>query len=447
MFHTLKLPEAVIKLIAHLESCGFEAYVVGGCVRDSLCGMTPHDWDLCTNASPTQICACFADCHTLTTGEKHGTITVIWEHLPYEITTYRVDGDYTDCRRPNTVHFVQELTKDLRRRDFTVNAMAYHPEQGLIDPLGGEADLKAGVLRCVGNAYTRFSEDALRILRGLRFAACYRFIIAPETAQAANDLAPLLQRISVERIITECDKLLLASGEAAAQIFRQFPTIFQVLFPEIIPLFNCEQHHPRHLYSVWEHTLHVLAATPPDLYLRWTALFHDMGKPQTKTTDTDGIDHFHGHGVVSEAMTYQILHRLHADKKRVRIIRTLVRYHDTPIPEDSKSMRRIAAKLGVDMVRALLQFHLADCIGQSPSAYAADQTKLEQANRILDNLLEKQACLRIQDLAIDGRDLLELGVPKGPKIGEILQTLFQMVIAETLENERTLLLKQARKLQ
>ena len=278
------LPASVSQLISRLESAGYEAYAVGGCVRDMICGRTPHDWDLCTSAMPWETKACFLDCTMLTIGEKHGTITVLWNGEPYEITTYRVDGTYTDCRRPEEVTFVRSLEEDLRRRDFTMNAMAYHPERGLVDLCGGRDDLAAGVLRCVGDPERRFSEDALRILRGLRFAACYRLALEPETAAAAVRLAPLLGRIAVERIDTEFQKLLLADGDAAAEILRQYPTVWNTIFPEFLPMQQCLQHNPYHQYDVWEHTLHVLENAPHDIILRWAALLHDVGKPACRFT-------------------------------------------------------------------------------------------------------------------------------------------------------------------
>ena len=278
------LPASVSQLISRLESAGYEAYAVGGCVRDMICGRTPHDWDLCTSAMPWETKACFLDCTMLTIGEKHGTITVLWNGEPYEITTYRVDGTYTDCRRPEEVTFVRSLEEDLRRRDFTMNAMAYHPERGLVDLCGGRDDLAAGVLRCMGDPERRFSEDALRILRGLRFAACYRLALEPETAAAAVRLAPLLGRIAVERIDTEFQKLLLADGDAAAEILRQYPTVWNTIFPEFLPMQQCLQHNPYHQYDVWEHTLHVLENAPHDIILRWAALLHDVGKPACRFT-------------------------------------------------------------------------------------------------------------------------------------------------------------------
>ncbi len=447
MIPKITVPQAVQSIIHRLEMHGFEAYAVGGCVRDSLCGRTPHDWDLCTNAVPSEIRSCFSDRTTLDTGEKHGTVPVLWDGEIYEITTYRTEDAYLDCRRPSEVHFMQSLTEDLQRRDFTINAMAYHPIKGLVDLYGGVKDLRHGILRCVGEPEQRFSEDALRIFRGLRFAACYRLQIALETAEAAKRLAPLLRRISAERIDTECCKLLTADGTAVAGILRDFPEIWTVIFPEIQTMRGCKQHHPRHCYDVWEHTLHVVEAVPPDLYLRWAALFHDFGKPACKATDASGTDHFYGHPAISETLARQALRRLRADNKRVHIVCTLVKYHDIAIPAEHKAMRRLLAKLGEETVRQLLQLRQADCIGQSAWSYETERPLLKQAKALMEEIIAENACLQLKDLAINGSDLINLGVKKGPQIGILLHALLQMVIEEQLPNERDLLLKTAEKMQ
>lgn len=442
----IEMPEAALQILHQLEMQGFECYAVGGCVRDSLCGRTPHDWDLCTNALPEEVRRCFPDRTVLATGEKHGTVTVLWEGAPYEITTYRTEGAYLDCRRPSSVHFVRSLEEDLGRRDFTINAMAYHPARGLVDLYGGKADLAQGVLRCVGEPEKRFTEDALRILRGLRFAACYELEIAPETADAAKSMANLLRRISSERIDAECCKLLMASGASAARVLRLFPAVWTVVFPELVPVMGCDQNHPRHQHNVWEHTLHVLEAVPPDLYLRWAALFHDLGKPACKTTDAAGIDHFRGHPAVSEEIARRILHRLHADNRRIHAVCTLVQYHDAVIPADRRAMRRLTAKLGEDTVRQLLLLRQGDCVGQSAWAYEEDRPQLERAWKLLDDIIAENACLHLRDLAVNGSDLIAAGVEKGPQVGQILQKLLQLVIDERLPNEKECLLEEAKKI-
>lgn len=444
MQFTLPLP--VRQLIARLESAGYEAYAVGGCVRDMLCGRLPHDWDLCTSALPEETKACFSDCTVLTMGEKHGTVTILWEGKPYEVTTYREDGEYGDCRRPDHVTFVRSLREDLRRRDFTVNAMAYHPQKGLADPWDGAADLHNGILRCVGDPEKRFSEDALRILRGMRFAACYRLKIEDETAAAAVRLAPLLHRIAAERVDAEVQKLLMAEGDAAAQVFRAYPSVWNEIFPEFREMQTCAQHNPYHQYDVWEHTLHVLAATPRDRVLRWAALFHDMGKPRTKCTDADGIDHFYGHAAVSADMARQILHRLHADRDRIHTVCTLVKYHDVPLHESSRAMRRMLSDLGESTMRRLIQLKIADDAGKASGVLEKRRSGWLAAQARLGQLVAENACLHIRDLAINGKDLMALGVPQGEQIGKILQQLLDAVLDEKLSNEREILLAEVRRI-
>lgn len=444
MKEQISLPSAVQKILSRLEENGYEAFAVGGCVRDALCGKVPHDWDLCTNALPTQIQACFPDCTTLTVGEKHGTITILWEHEPYEVTTYRTEGTYTDHRRPDEVQFVRNLKEDLQRRDFTINAMAYHPKQGIIDLFGGISDLQAKKIRCVGTPEKRFSEDALRILRGLRFAATYEMEIDAETASAIIRLTPLLAHIAVERIDVEFCKLLTAPAESTAKVLRAFTPVWTFLFPEILPSVGFPQNHPRHRYDVWEHSLHVLEATPPNLYLRWAALLHDIGKPHTCTTDDSGVNHFLGHAAVSKQLAHQILHRLHADSKRISAVCTRIEYHDTPLPTSRKGMRRLMAKLDADTVKDLILLRRADSIGQSPEAIAMDQPKIDVAEELRKAVLADEDCLHIKDLKIDGHDILALGIEKGPRIGVILTDLFQMVLEAQIANDRTALLEQAK---
>lgn len=443
---TIEMPGIVLEILSRLEQKGFEAYAVGGCVRDSLCGRTPHDWDLCTNAIPEEIHNCFLDKVTLDTGEKHGTVTVLWNHQPVEITTFRTEGAYLDNRHPSEVRFVRSLDEDLTRRDFTINAMAYHPVRGLIDLHGGREDLAKGVLRCVGDSLVRFSEDALRILRGLRFAACYSLTISPETSDAIKKLAPLLKRISVERIDTECCKLLLAEGKNVAGMLRDFPEVWTILFPEMIPMIDCQQNHPRHLYDVWEHTLHVLEAVPPQLYLRWAALFHDIGKPACRFTDASGMDHFYGHPAVSKMLANQILHRYHTDHRRIQAVCTLVEHHDISIPTERKAMRRLIARLGEDTTYQLLLLLRADRKGQSDFSFETDRGLLDQAFSLLEEIRQEKACLHLKDLAVSGRDLLATGVKEGPQVGTVLRTLLQMVIEEQIPNEREHLLNAVKKL-
>ncbi|MCC8112153.1 MAG: HD domain-containing protein [Ruminococcus sp.] len=442
----MELPLSVLILMEQLESSGYEAYVVGGCVRDVLLGRKPKDWDLCTSALPEEIIACFSKLQIRKDGMEHGTIRVIYEGVGYEITTFRTDGDYLDCRHPRQVQFIRSLSEDLLRRDFTINAMAYHPIKGLIDSFGGKADLQAKYLRCVGEPLQRFSEDALRILRGLRFAACYELEIDSDTSQAIQDCVPLLKDISQDRIKEECNRLILAKGNVVAQLFRDYTSVWNVIFPEVIPMQTCTQNHPRHQYNVWEHSLHVLENAPANLQMHWAALFHDIGKPQTKTTDENGIDHFHGHGVVSTRIARKILKRLCMSKKRANPICTLILRHDTPLPTDIKQMNRLVLAFGVKGMQKVIQFHRADSAGQSPASLEADLPKLELAQQLLDQLVEERKCLHLKDLEIDGNDLIEIRFEEEPRIGEVLDMILHLVIDGKLTNQKNVLRSEAQRI-
>lgn len=395
------IPDTVCAIIQRLESHGYEAYAVGGCVRDMLCGRTPHDWDLCTSALPQEICACFSDYPLITTGEKHGTIAVLWDSVPYEITTYRIDGTYADGRHPEQVHFVRSLREDLRRRDFTINAMAYHPQHGLVDLYHGAADLQQKIIRCVSEPEQRFREDALRILRGLRFAATYAMQLDPETSRAAHLLAPTLRQISVERIASECCKLLAAPDPTA--ILRAFSDIWMLLFPELEAV-------------TWEQALSRMKAVPAECVLRWTACLYD---------------------VPSKTARNMLLH-LHMERKQIQEITTLLQLRNTPIPETIRDMRCLL----LTVEPSLLQKHIL--------LWAADQriskVQLQRAQQCLTETIASPICFRLKDLAVSGADLLEIGIKKGPRIGVILRTLLQMTAAEILPNQREPLLQEAKAL-
>ena len=307
----LQLPSPVSVLLRRLNESGFSAYVVGGCVRDSMLGLQPHDWDICTSALPEQMQEVFHDLHTVETGLKHGTLTVVVDHVPYEVTTYRIDGDYTDHRHPDSVHFVDNLTEDLARRDFTVNAMAWNPETGLADPFDGQTDLAAGLIRCVGEAEKRFDEDALRILRALRFASVYDFAIEPSTSAALRKMAPDLSRVAGERIREELLKLLC--GKAAGRILREYPEVLAEIIPEIRPMIGYDQQNHHHSYDLWEHTVRGVEGVPPDPVLRLTMLLHDTGKPAARTTDEKGEGHYIGHPKISEQIARKTADTLRLD--------------------------------------------------------------------------------------------------------------------------------------
>lgn len=446
MKKSIVLPEPVLWLFQRLEQAGYQVYAVGGCVRDALLGKAPQDWDLCTDARPEEMLRLFSDCQTIDAGKKHGTITVILEHQPYEITTFRTEGVYKDGRHPENVQFISDLKEDLCRRDFTMNAMAYHPGEGIVDLYGGISDLKQGMLRCVGDPEKRFSEDALRILRGLRFAACYRYQLEPTAAQAAVKLAPSLRQISAERIAAEFDRFLKGDGKTVAALLRDFTPVWDVILPECRKLRACAQHHPRHCNTVWEHTLRVVEAVSASGDLRWAALLHDIAKPDTKTTDAQGTDHFYRHEAAGAVQAECILKRFHLEKKRITEICTLIRCHGLSVPAEPRSMRRMLCRYGEDITRQYLLLRKADCAGQAPEVLPEELPKIQNAKALLEQILRENACFQLKDLAVNGNDLLKIGIKKGPRLGVILKNLLELVVDEAVPNERKALLQQAKAL-
>lgn len=436
----VKIPSYAAEVLSALEAAGFEAWCVGGCVRDSLLGRTPQDWDVTTAARPEQVLAVFGD-RAVPTGLAHGTVTVRTAGGPVEVTTFRRDGAYRDHRRPQSVTFTDSLEEDLRRRDFTVNAMALDLRGTLADPLGGRADLAAGVLRCVGEPDRRFREDALRILRGVRFAAALGFTLEPETDRSLRANRALLAEIAPERIWTELKGLLTAPGGAEA--LRAYPEIIGIFWPEVLDMVGFPQRNRHHCYDVWEHTLHALTEVPPELELRLTMLLHDIGKPGCCTIDADGCGHFRGHPARSAAMAEDMLRRLRADNSTRETVTRLVLWHDRNIPRTRPGVARALRELGERDLRRLMLVKRADNLAQDP-AYRAMQDEIGRAETILDQLLTEGACVSLEQLAVRGGDLLALGF-EGPAIGEILEALLEEVIEERLPNDRAALLEYARR--
>ena len=433
-------PAPVQTALDMLCAAGFEAFIVGGCVRDALRGAEPHDWDCTTNAKPQEICACFRDFHVIETGLQHGTVTVVIAHHPIEITTYRIDGVYADHRRPDTVTFTDSLTDDLARRDFTVNAMAYHPARGLIDPFHGADDLRAGMIRCVGNPRDRFDEDGLRILRAMRFASVLDFAVDPQTADAIHTQRELLHHISAERIDTELTKLLC--GKAAERVLTEFADVLFTVLPELEPMYGFDQRNPHHDYDVYTHTLKALAACPPEPVLRWAALLHDTGKPHTFTEDERG-GHFYGHAVVSAEIAKRALKAMKCDRKRFDRVLLLVEKHDLVMNGTEKQIKRLVRQIGADAAEQLLYLHKADVTAQAACHRAA---RIEESDRLLVMLAalrEADACMSLKQLAVSGSDLMQLGIPQGKAIGEMLNRLLEAVMEGSLPNEREALLKAA----
>ncbi len=433
----MQLPDNALFCIDRLEQAGFPAYAVGGCVRDWLLGLQPHDYDLCTAAKPADIAKIFSDFPLVHSGEKHGTVGVVLEHEVYEITTFRTEGGYSDNRHPDWVAFVASIDEDLSRRDFTVNAMAYSPTRGLCDPFGGQGDLQNHILRAVGDPTQRFTEDALRILRGVRFAVRYGLTPDPATEKAMASTAPLMDKLAKERIFDELCKLLpLVTAE---DLLCYEPILTRVL-PELKPCVGFLQHNPHHIHDVYTHTAHVVENTPADLPLRWAALLHDAGKPGTFTLDANGIGHFYGHAERSAALADSILLRLKAPTALRKNVVQLIALHMTPLMPDRKLLRRRLSQYGDDFVFQLLALQRAD-FGSKEQGQADFFAEIQQ---LLQKILAENACLSLKDLAVNGHDLMSLGYA-GPQIGETLNKLLQLVLEDTLPNEKAALLQHLQK--
>lgn len=436
------IPSYAQTVLAVLEKNGFEAYIVGGCVRDSLLALAPADYDITTNALPEQVLAAFSGYHTIETGLKHGTVTVVIEKSPVEITTYRIDGDYSDNRRPDSVTYTADIKDDLSRRDFTINAMAYNDVTGLVDCFGGSSDLANRLVRCVGDADIRFSEDALRILRALRFAAVLGFDIEKETEKSIHKNRLLLKNIASERIFSEFSKLICA--EEPARIIDQFRDVFAVFMPEIAPMFGFEQHSKYHDSDVWHHSLRALSAVFQKSFpLRLAALLHDIGKPCCFEEDESGEGHFYGHAEQSEAITRNILNRLRCDNASKNAVLMLISYHDASIAPSKKSIKRFLGKLGEDLFFDLIELKKADSAAHAAPYTTVRIEALERVRCLAREVLDEGSCFKLKDLSIDGHDIMSLGL-KGTQIGAALKYLLEMVIEGTLKNEKDALVCAAR---
>ena len=429
------LPENIQNCINLLENAGFAAYAVGGCVRDACLGLTPHDYDLCTSALPEQTEAVFRDYRLVLAGEKHGTVTVITEDGPVEITTFRTEGGYRDNRHPDWVKFVPDIEGDLARRDFTINAMAYSPKRGFADPFGGRADLENHILRAVGDPVSRFQEDSLRILRGVRFAA--RFGLTPEenTLNAMLSQAGLMEHLARERVFDELCKLLLV---AKAEDIARFAPLLAAVIPELAPMIGFDQCSPHHAYDLITHTAHVVEGVPPTLPLRWAALLHDTGKVTTFTRDATGRGHFYGHARDSAAMADTILRRLKAPTALREGVVTLIGRHMTRLQPERKWLRRQVSKFGFSMVESQLALQEAD-MGSKGTGEDDGSAAFSAVRGLLAELKAEDACLGLKDLAVNGNDLMALGY-RGRKIGTCLDALLEQVVDERLPNEKEALL-------
>ena len=428
------IPDFARYILQNLTDAGFEAYLVGGCVRDLLRGVAPHDWDICTSALPEETKKCFSGQKIIETGLKHGTVTVLDGGEPYEITTYRTEGPYSDSRRPDFVRFVPRLEEDLARRDFTMNAIAMGLDGVLRDPFGGAGDVKNGLIRCVGQPGRRFQEDGLRVMRALRFAAVLGYAVEEETARAVVDNQAMLDRVAAERIRDELCKLL--PGPGAGGILRQYPGVFCQFWPELGPLVGLEQNNPWHCWGGWEHTIHAVDAAPADVTLRLAMLLHDIGKPRCKSTDGAGIDHFHGHAAVSAELADGMLRALKFDNKTRERVVLLVKRHDLQIPLQEVSIRRWLGRLGPEAFFQLLEVKRADSMGQDPEKVGRRFAELDQIRSLAEELLAQGQCLTLRGLAVDGRDVMAAGVPPGRPVGEALEGLLEKVLRGELPKER-----------
>ena len=435
----MHLPKNVRLCLDALENAGFAAYAVGGCVRDWLLGLTPHDYDLCTAATPAQTRQVFRDYPLVLAGEKHGTVGVVMDGDVVEITTFRTEGDYSDNRHPAWVEFVSQVEGDLARRDFTVNAMAWSPYRGFADPFGGQQDLKNRVLRAVGDPRQRFREDSLRILRGMRFAVRYGLTPENATLDAMFDLAPLMDNLARERVFDELCKLLPL---VTARDLKRFQPLLTAVIPELGPTVDFDQRSPHHAYDLFTHIAHVTEAVPGDLVLRWAALLHDVGKVCVFTLDSQGQGHFYGHAGESARMADAILRRLKSPTALRESVVTLIRLHMNRPEPDRKLLRRWLSHHGADTLHRLLLLQEADMGSKGTGAPEKDAffTRIRQ---LLTQLQEENACLTIRDLAISGNDLLQLGFAPGKALGACLQALLDLVLDEKIENTKEALLAEA----
>lgn len=434
-----ELPSYVSEIIEKLNNSGFEAYVVGGCVRDSLLGIIPKDYDVTTNAKPEEIKSSLKEYRIIDTGIKFGTVTVISSGEPIEVTTYRVDGEYNDNRRPENVTFTTKLAEDLKRRDFTVNAMAYNQKVGFVDIFGGFVDAEKGIIRAIGNPTERFNEDGLRIMRALRFASCYNFSIEENTSSAIHNCKELLNNISVERIATEFTSLLCGKCES---ILREYADVFSVLIPEIDKCIGFEQHTRYHNRDVYEHIITTVSAIEPEKHLRLAMLFHDMGKPDYFTLDEKCVGHFKGHAKGSSEIAERFFKNYKYDSETSRKVLELIKCHDIVLENNKKSIKRYLNKFGVKMFRDIISVHIADDTGKAQEY----QKRIRTYKMIFDTIneiVDEQQCFSLKNLAVNGNDIKELGF-KGQKIGFVLDKLLNMVIDGECPNERENLLSVAK---
>ncbi len=438
----MNLPCHICEILDKLESAGFEAYVVGGCVRDNFMGLSAHDFDITTAALPHEVCRVFSDCKVIETGLKHGTVTVLYKGVSVEITTFRSDGEYSDGRHPDYVSFTKSICDDLSRRDFTINGIAYSPKRGLVDPFGGIDDIKTKIIRCIGEPVQRFNEDSLRILRGLRFSAVLGFGIEEKTAQTIKELRGTLSRVSKERIFSELTRLLC--GMDVRRVMMDFSDVFSCILPPLEVMIGYEQHCIYHNSTVYEHTARAVENAPCEPALRLAMLFHDMGKPLCKIEDMEGAWHFPGHANESMRLADELLREYKASNELRERIVTIVKYHDYPLDLSRKHIRKLLSKVGMDRFCDIMYAHMADDGAKADFCrYRIDVAR--QAMDIAREIAAENACLNVKDLMISGTDLKEFMRPS-PQMGEVLRRLLDEVLEESLKNDREVLLSRAKEI-
>lgn len=442
---TFAIPSGAKRIISVLTERGYDSYIVGGCVRDLLLGKEPNDWDICTSAKPDETIAALDGMHIVKTGLKHGTVTVILEDGPYEVTTFRVDGTYKDNRHPDSVRFVADIREDLARRDFTVNAMAYNETSGLIDPFGGREDLEKRVLRCVGEAAERFNEDALRIMRALRFSSVYGFFAEQRTRDAIHAQKDLLNNIAYERINVELCKTLC--GKSVFGVLAEFSDVMRVVIPEFAPCVGFAQRNKYHQYDVYEHIARSVASYGGnDVRISLALLLHDIGKPECFTLGRDGVGHFYGHAGKSVEIASRVMSRLRFDNETQRVVTELIEYHDVPVNDTEKSVRRLVRKLGYDQFARLMELKRADILAQADIDREKRIGVCRSAADIAQKLKDSGACMSRKDLAVNGGDLIKAGVPEGVRIGMILERVLALVTEGELENDRDAILEYVKRI-
>lgn len=438
----MEMPFQIRELLERIETAGYKAYLVGGCVRDSQMGIQPHDFDIATSAAPSQTARIFADCRVIETGIKHGTVTVLYKGLSIEITTFRIDGEYSDGRHPDRVSFSENIEDDLSRRDFTINGMAYGLKSGLIDPFGGRADLSAGIIRCIGDADKRLSEDALRILRALRFAARLGFSVEEKTKAALLRRRSDLKKVSAERIFSELQQILC--GRHIKSVMLEYHEIFSEILPPLAVQVGYDQNSRYHNSTLYEHTARAVEAAPEDPLMRLVMLFHDMGKPQCRTSDENGQGHYYSHADASTKIADELLRGFKCDNARRVTICEVVKYHDIPIDTSPRYIKKMISKIGYDIFRYVMLAHMAD--DSAKADFVLPRVEIErEILETAEKLAAEHSCLTVKDLAINGNDLKAL-IPPSPRMGQILSRLLGEVIEENLPNEKSALIERAKQL-